>query len=114
MNNESTHNEIPEADDNSRYAAVRFPDFAGDQPAATDNKKISLSALSDVTAEVRGEIGRTSILLSDLLRLRAGCVVKLDKPVGAKSDLVINSKIIAHGDIAADQRGVSIKITELV
>lgn len=66
--------------------------------------------LRDVELTVTVEVGRARTRVRDLLALQDGSVVELDRQVGSPVDLLVNGRVIAHGEIVlvADQLGVRV------
>ena len=54
--------------------------------------------LSDVSLQVRIELGRTKMLVEDVLRLNPDSVVELDKAAGDPVDIYVNGRRIARGE----------------
>lgn len=67
-----------------------------------------LEFLYDVPLEVSVEVGRTKILLRDLLKMGEGYVIELDKLAGEPLDLYVNHRLIAHGEavMVGDKFGI--------
>lgn len=68
----------------------------------------SLDFLYDVPLEISVEVGRSKILLKDLLNMGEGYVIELDKAAGAPLDLYVNSQLIARGEavMVGDKFGI--------
>src|SRR5262245_66686719 len=62
-------------------------------------KEASLEMLDDVQINVRIELGRTQMYLEDVLKLRGGSVVTLDKLAGDPVDVLANGRLIARGEV---------------
>ena len=60
--------------------SLQLPDFGDEAPADIDAKRVSM--LSDVDLNVKIELGRTRMLVEDVLELGQGSVVELDKLAG--------------------------------
>jgi flagellar motor switch protein FliN/FliY len=73
-----------------------------------------LDFLFDVPLKVSVEVGRTKILLKDLLQMGEGYVVELDKLAGDPLDLYVNSRLIARGEAVKVGDKFGIKLTEIV
>lgn len=73
-----------------------------------------LEFLFDVPLQVSVEVGRTKILLKDLLQMGEGYVVELDKLAGDPLDLYVNSRLIARGEAVKVGDKFGIKLTEVV
>lgn len=70
--------------------------------------------LFDVPLQVSVEVGRTKILLKDLLQMGEGYVVELDKLAGEPLDLYVNSRLIARGEAVKVGEKFGVKLTEIV
>jgi flagellar motor switch protein FliN len=74
----------------------------------------SLDLLSDVELDLRIELGRTHMRLEEVLHLRGGSVVALDKLAGDPVDVFVNGRLIAHGEVLVMNDNFCIRVTELV
>ncbi|HBJ34721.1 MAG TPA: flagellar motor switch protein FliN [Planctomycetaceae bacterium] len=88
-----------------------FDDLQG-QP--NDEPPHSMDLLGDVELDLRIELGRTVMRLEEVLRLRGGSVVALDKLAGDPVDIYINGRLIAHGEVLVMNDNFCIRVTELV
>jgi len=70
--------------------------------------------LLDVPLEVTVEIGRTKMLIKDLLQLGQGSVVELDKLVGEPMEVLVNEKLIARGEVVVVNEKFGIRLTDIV
>lgn len=73
-----------------------------------------LELLLDVKLEVSIELGRTTMLVRDILELGPGSVVELDKMAGETVDLLINDKKLAEGEVVVVDENFGIRITHLI
>ena len=99
------------ADDASAEGqSVQMPYFdAGDQSA---DRGIEL--LGDVDLDVSVELGRSEMLVEDVLRLGAGSVVELDKLAGDPVDVYVNGRLVARGEVLVLNDNFCIRISEIV
>ncbi len=74
----------------------------------------SLDLLNDVELDLRIELGRTRMRLDEVLHLRGGSVVALDKLAGDPVDVYVNGRLIAHGEVLVMNDNFCIRVTELV
>ncbi len=74
----------------------------------------SLDFLYDVPLQVSVEVGRSRILLKDLLRMGEGYVIELDKMAGEPLDLYVNSRLIARGEAVMVGEKFGIRLTDVV
>jgi flagellar motor switch protein FliN/FliY len=78
------------------------------------SEEVNLNMIMDIPVDVHVEIGRTSLPVREFLRLGVGSVLQLDRLVGESADLIINGKLIGHGDVVVVDETFGIRITELV
>ena len=81
--------------------------------ASPINKDIE-SLLMDVSLNMKIEIGRTRLSIDQVLRLREGSVVELDKVAGDPVDVLVNNRLVAKGEILVLNEAFCIRITEIV
>ena len=74
----------------------------------------SIGLLDDVQLEVRIELGRTKMLVEDVLRLSSDAVVELDKAAGDPVDIYVNGRRIARGEVLVLNENFCIRVSEIV
>ncbi len=92
------------------------PSFSGQTTAkstAADGGR-GLDFLYDVPLQVSVEVGRSKILLRDLLKMGEGYVIELDKLAGDPLDLYVNSRLIARGEAVMVGERFGIRLTDVV
>jgi flagellar motor switch protein FliN/FliY len=82
-------------------------------PADPHGMSAELETLRDVPLEVTVEIGRVRMAIRDIIGLREGAVVELDRLAGAPVDVRANGTLIARGDIVVVGDDLSVKITSI-
>jgi flagellar motor switch protein FliN/FliY len=92
-------------------AQFQLPDLAagGAAPEAA-----SIDLIRDVELDLRIELGRTNMYLEDVLRLRKGSVVPLDKLAGDPVDVYVNGRLIARGEVLVLNDNFCVRVAELV
>jgi len=73
-----------------------------------------MDLLYDLQLPVSIELGRTNMLIRDVLKLGRGSVVEFDKLVSEPVDVLINGKKIAEGEVVVIDKHFGIRITTLV
>jgi flagellar motor switch protein FliN/FliY len=73
-----------------------------------------LDFLLDIPLEISVELGRTKILINDLLHLGQGSVVELSKLAGEPLEILINHKLIARGEAVVVNEKFGVRITDIV
>jgi flagellar motor switch protein FliN/FliY len=88
-----------------------MPSFgaAGPQP-----KPEGIDLLADVNLNVKIELGRTRMLVEDVLRLGEGSVVELDKLAGDPVDVFVNDRHVARGEVLVLNDNFCVRINEIV
>lgn len=92
-------------------SSYELKDLTG-SPASTE--KASLELLRDVELDLRIELGRTLMNLEDVLQLRQGSVVPLDKLAGDPVDVYVNGRLVARGEILVLNDNFCVRVAELI
>ena len=79
---------------------------------AGDNSAIDL--LLDVTLQVTVELGRARMKIGEILGLRNGSVIELDRLAGEPADILINGTLIARGEVVVVDEKFGVRIIEVV
>lgn len=80
--------------------------------ARTDFSKLKM--ILDVPLKVSVELGRTKMLVNDLLQLGQGSVVELDKIAGEPMEILINDKLVAMGEVVVVNEKFGVRLTDVV
>jgi flagellar motor switch protein FliN/FliY len=92
-------------------APFELKDLAG---APASGEKATLELLSDVDLDLRIELGRTQMYLEDVLKLKRGSVVTLNKLAGDPVDVFVNGRMVARGEVLVLNDNFCVRVTELV
>jgi len=68
----------------------------------------------DVNVRLSLEIGRTQITIRDLLKLAPGSVVEFDRPAGDPLDVLVNDRLVAHGEVVMVNDRYGVRFTEAI
>ncbi len=74
----------------------------------------NIEILLDIPLEVSVELGRTKMIIKDLIQLGPGSVIELDKLIGEPVDLLVNDNLIARGEVVVFDENFGIRITDIV
>lgn len=74
----------------------------------------NLELLSGVSMRVSVEVGSASLTLSELLNLKKGSIVELDREADALLDILANGTLIARGEVVTIDGRYGIRVTEIV
>jgi len=89
----------------------QFHEFTG-APATTE--KATLDLIRDVELDLKIELGRTHMYLEDILKIRKGSVVPLDKLAGDPVDVYVNGRLIARGEVLVLNDNFCVRVAELI
>jgi flagellar motor switch protein FliN/FliY len=73
-----------------------------------------LDFLLDIPLEISVELGRTKMLINDLLQLGQGSVIELTKLAGEPLEILINQKLIARGEAVVVNEKFGVRITDII
>ncbi len=76
--------------------------------------EVELDLILDIPVTIAMEIGRTRINIRNLLQLNQGSVVELDRLAGEPLDVMVNGKLIAHGEVVVVNEKFGIRVTDVV
>jgi len=87
-----------------------------DQPAgpATGLDKKNLDFILDIPLQVTVELGRTKLLVKDVLQLNQGAVIELTKLAGEPLDIFVNSKLVARGEAVVVNEKFGVRLVDIV
>lgn len=91
--------------------AVELPNFEGVLNPAQAH---AMELLGDVHLNVKIELGRTRMLVEDVLRLSEGAVVELDKLAGDPVDVYVNDRHVAKGEVLVLNDNFCVRINEVL
>jgi flagellar motor switch protein FliN/FliY len=74
----------------------------------------NLAVLLDIPVEVSVELGSCQLPMREVLQLKPGSVVQLDKVADAPVDLYVNDKLVARGEVVVVEDRFGIKVTEII
>lgn len=86
---------------------------AGDD-ALNKLKVQNLDFILDIPLKVTVELGRTSVVIKDLLQLGQGSVLELDKLAGEPLEILVNGKLVAKGEVVVVNEKFGIRLTDII
>ena len=99
------------------WFAVRL---RGAQPGASPRRSSTLGSaanlgrISNVEMAMTVEIGRTRMSVRDVLDLEPGAVIELDRSAGAPADVLLNGRLVAHGEVVVVDQDYAVRITQIL
>jgi flagellar motor switch protein FliN/FliY len=83
------------------------------QPAEDDAAR-DLDFILDIPLDLSVELGRTKMLVNDLLQLGQGSIVELNKIAGEPLEIFINRKLVARGEVVVVNEKFGVRLTDIV
>jgi flagellar motor switch protein FliN/FliY len=113
--NQATESLEQVAGDEVSTTAEPKPFSLGDlTPDTSSQERQPIDLLGEVEMDLRIELGRTQMKLEEVLHLRSGSVVALDKLAGDPVDVFVNGRLIARGEVLVMNDNFCIRVTELI
>ncbi len=75
---------------------------------------LTLDAVQDIPVQISVVLGKTTLQVSQLLKLGRGAVVELNKKVGEPVDIYINTRLVARGEVVVVEDRVGVTMTEII
>ena len=95
---------------------VDLPSFAPAAPPLplSFDTGAGLSRVRDIPLEVTVELGRTRLLIRDIMDLSTGSIIELDKIAGEAVDLLANGMLVARGEVIVIDDNFGVRVTEII
>jgi flagellar motor switch protein FliN/FliY len=78
------------------------------------SQKTNMDFILDIPLEISVELGRTTLMINDLLKLGQGSVVELSKIAGETLEVLANHRLIARGEVVVINEKYGIRLTEII
>jgi flagellar motor switch protein FliN/FliY len=101
-------NQVPDADGASAMAGEM-----NDESQPPTNAK-ELEAVYDIPVQVSAVLGKSTMQVSQLLKLGRGAVVELDRKVGEAIDIYVNNRLVARGEVVVVEDRLGVTMTEII
>lgn len=89
-----------------------FMDFKENKKEAEQSRDIDF--LLDIPLDVCVELGKTRMQIKDLLQLGQGSIVELEKLAGEPTEVMVNGKLIARGEVVVVNEKFGVRLTDIV
>ena len=94
---------------------AHFRDMTEMSRQPKDNKlKRELDFILDIPLDVSAELGRTRLLINELLQLGQGSVVELNKLAGEPLEVYVNGKLVARGEAVVINEKFGVRLTDII
>ncbi|MFJ7404869.1 MULTISPECIES: flagellar motor switch phosphatase FliY [unclassified Lysinibacillus] len=94
---------------------VQQAQFASFDPnVISQSEARNLNMLLDIPLQVTVELGRTKRSVKEILELASGSIIELDKLAGEPVDILVNSRLIAKGEVVVIDENFGVRITDVL
>ncbi len=112
------------ADDKSNLAKNIESEFekTSDEPkddskkndTKSEGRDANLNLILDIPLRVTVELGRTKMIVSELLNLGQGSVIELSKLAGEPMEVLVNDKLVARGEAVVVNEKFGVRLTDII
>ena len=94
---------------------AKFKDMTDSSRAPrADSARRELDFILDIPLDVSAELGRTRLLINELLQLGQGSVVELNKLAGEPLEVYVNGKLVARGEAVVINEKFGVRLTDII
>jgi flagellar motor switch protein FliN len=106
---------MPDTDNNLGLNEISDPNAEPENPYTIGEAMAAdVTAIYDIPVQISAVLGRSSMKVSQLLKLGRGAVVELDRKVGEAIDIYVNNRLVARGEVVVVEDRLGITMTEIV
>ncbi len=99
----------------SQASTATFKDLTEEaKTPRVDSGRRELDFILDIPLDVSAELGRTKLLINELLQLGQGSVVELDKLAGEPLEVYVNGKLVARGEAVVINEKFGVRLTDII
>ena len=84
------------------------------EPVRPPTTAKDLEAVYDIPVQVSAVLGKSTMQVSQLLKLGRGAVVELDRKVGEAIDIYVNNRLVARGEVVVVDERLGVTMTEII
>jgi len=92
--------------------APQLEEFAASR--GSDDSHPSLDFILDIPLEISVEIGRSKMIINDLLKLSQGSIIELNKMAGEPAEIYVNQRLMARGEVVVVNDRFAVRLTEII
>ena len=110
---ESLDNSAGEQEDSRGSTKRKAYEFSKLSNTSASQQQSNIEFILDIPLEVTVELGRTSMLIAELLKLGQGSIIELSKSGGETLDILANQQLIARGEVVIVNEKYGVRLTEI-
>lgn len=98
--------------DEEQVQGAEFPDMSG--AGAVAGGTANLDLIKDIKVDLSVELGRTDMMIQEILELTSGKVIELNKLAGEPLDILINGQVLARGEVVVVDDHFGVRVTSIM
>lgn len=105
----------------SNDTSIDFDEKNVDKPTGSDDAfatddliEKDVQAIYDIPVQISAVLGKSTMQVSQLLKLGRGAVVELDRRVGEAVDIYVNDRLVARGEVVIMEDRLGVTMTEII
>jgi len=98
----------------TKEGEVKKAHFSSLTAEKKESKPLEINFLMDISLDLSIELGRAIMNVKDILSLREGSVVELNKLAGDPVDIFVNNKLIARGEVVVIDDNFGVRVTDIL
>ena len=114
MKDDPAKEDFEEADDLGDIDAIDDSLNNEETTSVPSGKTKNLDLILDIPLTVTVELGRSKMLINDLLQLGQGSVIELTKLAGEPLEVLVNQKLVARGEVVVVNEKFGVRLTDIV
>ena len=118
MAEDENQEDEPVTDEAEGEVAVEEENIDTEEAGITTDKDdegpANIDLILDIPLSVTVELGRSKMLINDLLQLGQGSVIELTKLVGDPLEVLVNDKLVARGEVVVVNEKFGVRLTDIV
>ena len=95
-------------------ADVSLDQLSEDAEGQGFDAMVNADVLQSVPVTLSVEVGRTRLKIRDLLRLKQGSVIELERNAGEPLDLLVNNTVVAQGEVVLVNDRYGVRLTRIL
>lgn len=100
--------------ENPTNAKTLTPGELSKPAAGTNGQPLDLDFILDIPLQVKVEVGRTRMMIQELLQLGKGSVIELNKLLGEPFEVMVNDKLVARGEVVVVNDRFGVRLTDII
>ena len=114
MKDDPAKEDFEEVDDLGDIDAIDDSLDNEETTSVPSGKTKNLDLILDIPLTVTVELGRSKMLINDLLQLGQGSVIELTKLAGEPLEVLVNQKLVARGEVVIVNEKFGVRLTDIV